>query len=136
MHNSSPSRCFSDSVDDIWIARATTEIAAHPLSNFCLGKVSSSKGFRNVFRGRARPARLCFPDHGDCRHDLSGCTETTLEPVVLDECLLDWMKLSIAFQSFDRGDLLTIVHCRQCHARQNTATINVDRACAAFASVA
>src|SRR5438876_4886058 len=103
MHSSTPSCYLSHCINDIGIAGAATEIAAHPLTNLCGRQIRHSEWPRDVSRGSARPARFRLFDHGDGRHNLPACTETALEAVTLDERLLDWVKLPVALQSFDRG---------------------------------
>src|SRR5215831_9844431 len=135
MHTSTPSCCFRHGIHDVGVASATTEVAAHPLTNLGLRQAGQVEWLRNVRRGSTRPARSNLFDHGDGRHDLPRCTETALEAVMLDERLLHWVKLPVTLQSFDRGDLLTSMHGRQGHAGQNAAAVDVDSARPAFAAI-
>src|SRR5438132_12949055 len=136
MHRSTPVRHLSHRVDDIRIAGAATEIAAHPLSNFCGRKIIHSEWPRNVFGGSARPTCFRLFNHRDRRHNLSGCTETALKPVVLDKGFLHGIEPSIVFETFDGSDALTVVHYRECHAGQNAASFNQDSTRSAFTAIA
>jgi len=40
------------------------------------------------------------------------------------------------FETFDGSDALTVVHYRECHARQNATSFNQDSTRSAFAAIA
>src|SRR5438270_13242339 len=73
--------------DDLRVCRAATEVAAHPFAY--LGRV----------------VRVALSDASDGRHDLARAAEPALESVVVDERLLDSMKLAFGCQALDRRDL-------------------------------
>jgi hypothetical protein len=54
---------------------------------------------------------------------------------MLNEHLLKRVQIAIAFQPFNRGDSMTVVHRREGHARQNSPTFDMDSARSAFAAV-
>jgi hypothetical protein len=112
MHASPSLYRFRYRIHDVGVARATTKITAHSLTNLQLRKIANSEWRRNVGCGGTWPPRSCLFDHCDSRHDLSRRAETTLETIMIKERLLDWVKFSIALQSFDGRDLLTIMHRR------------------------
>jgi hypothetical protein len=76
---------LGDGIDDIGIASAAAEIAAHPLADLRVRQVSHSERPCNVGRRSARPARFRLFDHRDRRHDLPRRTEAALEAVVAIE---------------------------------------------------
>src|SRR5579864_6581838 len=108
MHGlTSPYDC-SDGSNDVRVTRTPTQIPTQALTNLGFRQILNCERLSHIDRCSARPARLGLFDHRDGRHDLSGCTESALKPVMLDERLLDRMKLAVALQSFDSGDFLTI----------------------------
>src|SRR5207237_8568027 len=82
----------------------------------------------------ARTAR--FVAQGGCRHDLTGCAVSALEGIVLDEGCLDRMQNAVSFQSFDRDDVVVVMHDGERETRQDAATVDMDSACAALAMIA
>src|SRR5438552_7219599 len=136
MHRSTPVRRLSHRVNDIRIAGAAAEIAAHPLSNFCGRKVIQSEWPRHIFRGSARPTCFRLFNHRDGRHNLAGRTEPALKAVVLDKGFLHSIEASIVLETFDGTDAPTVVHYRECHAGQNAASFNQDSTRSAFTAIA
>src|SRR6202034_1990407 len=85
MHISAPCNHVRDSINDVGVARAATEISAHALTNFRARQIGESEWATHVRCNGARPASFGFLDHGDARHDLARGTEATLETIMLDE---------------------------------------------------
>src|SRR5438105_4409601 len=110
MHRSAPLCRLSYGVDDVRVARAAAQVAAHALPDLDLGQVAPAEAPGNVQRGSARPAGLRLFNRGDAGHDLPRGTEAALKAVVLDECGLERMQLPIAFQCLDRRDVPTLLH--------------------------
>jgi hypothetical protein len=90
----------------------------------------------DVGGGRARPARFRLVDHGDARHDLTGCTKAALESVVLDERRLDRVELAVPLQPFDGGDPLALLHRRERHAGEDAASLDMHGTGPALAAIA
>src|SRR4029077_11117433 len=123
-------------IDDVRIAGAATQVAAHPLTNLRVRQILDAGWAPDIGRGAARPARFHLFDHGDGPHDLAGCTETALEAIVLDERRLHRVEIAVPFQPFDRGDAFAVLHRRQGHAGENAAPGDVDGAGSALAAIA
>src|ERR1700757_4680259 len=96
MHGLMPSDGFSNSSNDVRIARATTQIPTQALTNLGFRQVLNCERLSHIDRCRARPARLGLFDHRDGRHDLPRCTKSALKPVMLDEHPREGMKLAAA----------------------------------------
>jgi hypothetical protein len=77
-----------------------------------------------------------FGDQAGGRTNLAGRTVAALESVMVDEGLLYWMKRTVFRQSFDGGDLRTVLHNSQCKARIDPPAIDQNRTGAALAVVA
>src|SRR5438093_9990622 len=97
-----------NSCDDVRVRAAAAQVSAHLLPHVVV----------------ARSAR--FVEQGGCRHDLTGCAVSALEGIVLDEGFLDRMQNAVSFQSFDRDDVVVVMHDGERETRQDAAT--VDRA--------
>src|SRR5689334_6101321 len=95
MHSSNPPTRLSYSINNVRVARAAAEIAAHPLTNLGVRQIGQIERLRNVRRSSTWPACFRFFDHGHSRHDLPSRAETALECVIINECLLDWMKPAV-----------------------------------------
>src|SRR5438105_13503444 len=104
MHRSARRRHFRDGIDDIGIAGAATQVAAHPLTNLRSRQVRDAEWALDIGRGGARPTRFRLFDHGDGRHDLAGGTETALEAIVLDERRLHRVEIAGPLQPFNGWD--------------------------------
>jgi len=107
-----------DGGGDLRISGATTDIAAHPLADF---------------RVRARGA---LGDAAHRRHDLPAGTKPALEGVVVDEGLLDGVKVWPIREPFDRRDLAPIRRRGKHQAGIHPPAVQQHGAGAAFAAVA
>jgi hypothetical protein len=54
---------------------------------------------------------------------------------MLDEHLLDRVEGAVVFQPFNRGDSMPVMHRRERHARENSPTVDMDRARSTFAAI-
>ena len=79
---------------------------------------------------------MSFVDAGHSAHDLTGCAVAALVTVVLDERGLHRMQILAAGQSFNRGDLLALLHNGKRQAGRYAAPIDQNRACAALSKAA
>src|ERR1700730_13117952 len=104
--------------DDFRVRAAAAQVSAHLLPHVIV----------------ARSAR--FVEEGCRRHDLAGCAVSALEGIVLDESVLDRMENPVPLQSFDRDDVVALMHDRESETRENPAAVDVDGACAALAVIA
>src|SRR5207249_3500316 len=107
-----------NSRDDVRVRAAAAQVSAHLLPHVVV----------------ARSAR--FVEQGCRRHDLAGCAVSALEGIVLDEGFLHRMENAVALQSFDRDDVVAVMHHGEREARQDATAVDVDGACAALAVIA
>ena len=61
---------------------------------------------------------------------------TALKPIALQEGCLHWMKRVTCAEAFNRENVLPLACRRKRQARQDTLTVDDDRACAASALIA
>src|SRR5207237_3844660 len=96
-----------NSRDDVRIRTAAAQVSAHLLPHVIV----------------ARSAR--FVEQGCRRHDLAGCAVSALEGIVLDEGFLYRMENAISFQSFDRDDVVALMHHNERETRQDATAVDV-----------
>ena len=106
-------------IDDVRIAGATAQIAAH------------------VFADVGVVFGVSFDDAGDRGHDLSRRAVAALEGVVIDERLLHGMQRAVRpGEAFDRRDLASLRRRRKREAGENALAVHQDGASAALTVVA
>ncbi len=79
---------------------------------------------------------MAFVDAGNGAHDLTGCAVTALVSVVLDEGGLHRMQVVAFGKSFNRGDLLALLHNSEGQAGRYSTPIDEHSACAAMSEAA
>src|SRR5436190_20577911 len=104
--------------DDPWVCTAPADVAAHRFANVVVG----------------RPPR--FVEDRDGRHDLTRRAVAALEAVVRDERLLHRMQPLPRREAFDRRYAVSLLHDGECHARELTPSVDVNRARAALPVIA
>lgn len=78
---------------------------------------------------------MAFGDAADGRHDLPGGTEAALQAVVLNECALERMKLTVLLETLDRFDCGPVMHRRQRQTRHDPPAVEQDGASTAGALI-
>jgi len=106
-------RCH-DGAHDLVIAGASAQIAGERETDLVLSEI----GF------------LLQERRG--RHDKAGCTKTTLQRPMLDECLLHGMKFAICRDPFHRGDLGTVCFNGEDQTRVRSGAVKMDCTTAAI----
>src|SRR5471032_1510894 len=115
------------------MSAAAAQIAAHALLQLLSRENDIA---RQVGADEARYPALGLRSHADRRANLPGRAIAALEPVMIDERLLQRVQTASFGQSFDRGDLPTLMLHGQGKARQDTFAVDQHRAGAARALVA
>src|SRR5229473_521179 len=105
-------------LDDVHVARAAAEVALEALANLVIGRVRVL--LEQVGRG----------------HDHSRGAVAALEPVLVPECLLQWMELAVLGHALDRGDVSTLGLDGEHRAALDRLAVDQDRAGAALTGVA
>jgi hypothetical protein len=103
--------------NDVGVAAAATDIAAHQFANFV---------------SRVGVAR----DQSDSRTDLARRAIAALKPVMVDEGLLQGMQQAVRGQPFDGRDFGTVLHDGEGQAGDDTPSVDQHGAGAASAVVA
>ena len=67
---------------------------------------------------------------------MAGGAVAALETIVLQECGLHWMKLPVDREAFNGCDPITLVHDRECQARVDPTTVDMNGTGAALTVVA
>src|SRR5262252_8645602 len=124
---------FADGCDDVGIGGAPADVAAHPFGDFGIGQGRSGCDIR---RRVARPACLVFGEERDGRTNLAGRAVPALESIMAYESGLHGMQRALLCQTFDGGDLVAVMHHRECQAAIDALSIDDDRAGAALSLVA
>jgi hypothetical protein len=99
-----------DGRDDVRIAAAATDIAAHQFANVVTGPC------------------VALGNQPDRRADLTRRAIAALKAVMRDERLLQRMQSAIGRQAFDGRDLGAVFHNCKCQAGHDTAPIDEHRA--------
>src|SRR5581483_11145809 len=120
--------------DDVRVGGAPADIAAHSLANLRSGQCSPLR--RHVDSGVARPAGSRFGQHADRGAYLSWRAVAALERIALDERGLQGMERLRLAQTFDRYDVVVLVHNRQRQARVDAPAVDEHRTGAALPVVA
>jgi hypothetical protein len=121
-------------LDDPVVGAASTEVATHPLTNFRL--IESDARRRQILCNGTRHAPLNLACHADGGTELTGSAIAALKPVMIDECLLQRIEMSVLSQPLDSDDLAALILHRQGKAGVNALAFNKHGACAAGALVA
>jgi hypothetical protein len=121
--------------NDVWIRTAAAEVAAETFANFLAGQIGEL-GFANFGRDKAGMTGPGFVEHGDRGADLAGRAVAALKTVVLDESRLDGVKISVAFQAFNRSEPVPFMHNGEGEAGVDAAAIDKYGAGSALAVVA
>src|SRR5262245_12114963 len=124
---------FADGCDDVGIGGAPADVAAHPFGDFGIGQ---GRRGRDIRRRVARPACLVFGEERDGRANLAGRAVPALESIMAHESGLHGMQRALLCQTFDGGDLVAVMHHRECQAAIDALSIDDDRAGAALSLVA
>src|SRR5215813_6761932 len=82
------------------------------------------------------PACLVFGEERDGRANLAGRAVPALESIMAHESGLHGMQRALLCQTFDGGDLVAVMHHRECQAAIDALSIDDDRAGAALSLVA
>ena len=133
-HRRASFRDVANGRDDVRIGGAATDVAAHPLADLRVGQ--RDRAGRHVGGGVAGPAGLRLGEHADGRADLAGGAVAALEAVVLDEGGLQRVQGARRAETFDRHDLVALVHDGERQARVDAPAVDQHRAGAALPVVA
>jgi len=129
-----PGRDTADGRDDVRIRGAPTNVAAHPLADLLTAQRDPPG--RHVRGDVAGPPIRHFREHADRGADLTGGAVAALEAVVLDESRLQGVKGAGLAQTFDRHDLVVLMHDGEGQAGVDAPAVDQHRASAALPVVA
>src|SRR4051812_18643938 len=104
--------------DDVRVRAATAKVPAHPFADV---------GVR---------LRVTFRDARNRGTDLSGCAVTALKSIVLQKRRLDRMQLIAVRETFDRCDLIALMHDGETETGINPAAVDEHRARSALTVIA
>ena len=118
-----------DRIDHAVISPAAAEIAAHSLAQLIVTEL-----YRlcvEVFSDVTRHALPKLGRHADRRADLTGRAIAALEPIVINERLLERMERTWGAKPLDRRDLAAFILHRKSEARIDALAVDENGAGAA-----
>lgn len=108
------------------VGSAAAQVTTHALAQFISIQLDNVRF--HVTSDMARHSALCFRHHSNRRADLTRCAVAALKSVMLDEGLLQRVRMPILRQPLDRGNLSPLVLHRKRQARQDAFAIGEHRA--------
>ncbi|GGN44710.1 hypothetical protein GCM10010842_33580 [Deinococcus daejeonensis] len=112
-----------DRRDDVHVRAAPAQVAAHPIPDLGVRQVRLAL---NVRRDVTRHAPADLPQHPHRGTDLPRRAVPALETVVIEERLLQRVKVPGRAQALCRHDLRAVIRGRQSQAGQNALTVDQD----------
>src|SRR6185437_16607207 len=114
---------LADCGDDVHIRAAAAEIAAHALTDLL---IAQRGGHTGTFRYETRMARPEFFQHAHGGADLTGSAVAALQRVMVEEGLLNRMKVAARGEAASGSDRGPVVSHGERQACRRTASIEQD----------
>src|SRR4029434_10335377 len=125
---------LADRFDDADIGATATQVAAHALFDFRLGKLDVGCG--DIVRHGARHTLFVFLHHADGRADVTGRAIAALETVVFDKGGLQRVQLIASGDPLNGRNLSALILHGERETRVDTLTVNQHGARTARALIA
>src|SRR5271170_5461905 len=117
--------------DDVWVGAATTEIAAHSLTDFPVGQFYMT--IVRIFEGYyTQIAALVLGEHCNGRAYLSRRAISALESIMFKKRGLHWVKRFILREALNRDDLGTAGGGREHETTRDPMSVQDHRTSAAL----